>query len=73
MNVNVPGMKHRSRCSGIDIETERYNQLPSSEEGFLIMKHTFGQLNNKLQEMTNLLFLAHELNRTLIVEKELGV
>mmetsp|Transcript_25300 Transcript_25300/g.30913 ORF Transcript_25300/g.30913 Transcript_25300/m.30913 type:complete len:480 (-) Transcript_25300:1616-3055(-) len=65
---------NKSNCDDIeiDIHSQRYHKLPASEEGYVIMKHTFGQLNNKLQEMSNLFFIAHILNRTLIVEREIS-
>mmetsp|Transcript_3211 Transcript_3211/g.3807 ORF Transcript_3211/g.3807 Transcript_3211/m.3807 type:complete len:482 (+) Transcript_3211:294-1739(+) len=63
---------HYSKCNQTDIHMQKWLSLPESEEGYLCMRHTFGRLNNKLLEMTNLLFFAHELNRTLVVEHEIG-
>mmetsp|Transcript_8487 Transcript_8487/g.11096 ORF Transcript_8487/g.11096 Transcript_8487/m.11096 type:complete len:491 (+) Transcript_8487:238-1710(+) len=63
---------HYSKCNQSDLHMQKWLSLPPSEEGYICMRHTFGRLNNKLQEMTNLLYFANALNRTLVVEHEIG-
>mmetsp|Transcript_8371 Transcript_8371/g.10046 ORF Transcript_8371/g.10046 Transcript_8371/m.10046 type:complete len:511 (-) Transcript_8371:425-1957(-) len=60
------------KCDMNDIHDQKYFRLSGSEDGYLCMRGFWGRLNNKVQEMYNALWIAHELNRTLIVEREIS-
>mmetsp|Transcript_4483 Transcript_4483/g.5956 ORF Transcript_4483/g.5956 Transcript_4483/m.5956 type:complete len:364 (+) Transcript_4483:185-1276(+) len=61
-----------AKCDENSIHHQKYFRLGDSPEGYLCMRDRYGRLNNKLQEMVNALWFAHELDRTLILDWEIA-